>query len=556
MQLKNYRAWTMNDALAAVKRDLGADAVILNTRSFKRGGFLRLGRKTIIEVTAARAADMQKSRAADGPVEPKTLPVAARRAYAAASASHAAPTSAAGPTSQTAQPTGEHSRGDFERQRTRLLAQAMVATQSKHGATESVPPSANAVPAVCDEVKGRKGATSLSPEKSAQPAPVRAAVESIAAPMDAVARRFILTPTGNVAAPLPISVSATTEAVRQSLNEAAPKRGRTSVARPKPKPSRTADSPLTNRLTGDDRSIAAGMQEELAAIKGLVGRVLQSQAGNVAASKPPGALFDMYLKLINQDVSAELADQIIASVRDRLGPEVIDDIDAVRAAMCDELARLIPSAGDQPPPSRGADRPFVLALIGPTGVGKTTTVAKLAATFKLKHQRSVGMITCDTYRIAAVDQLRTYAEIIGVPLEVALSPAEMQRAIKSLGHCDIVLIDTAGRGQNDSQRLDELREFIDAASPDEVHLVLSSTAGEKVLMREAEAFAAVRADRIVLTKLDEAVGMGMVVNVMHRVGKALSFVTMGQEVPEHIEPGSAKRLAAMLLGDRPIAVGV
>jgi flagellar biosynthesis protein FlhF len=180
-------------------------------------------------------------------------------------------------------------------------------------------------------------------------------------------------------------------------------------------------------------------------------------------------------------------------------------------------------------------------------VGKTTTVAKLAASFKLRQNLRVGLVTCDTYRIAAVEQLRTYAGIIGVPLEVALTPGDMQQAIEKLGLCDVIVIDTAGRGQNDTDRIDELREFIAAAQPHEVHLVLSSTAGERVLLREAEAFALVGIHRIVLTKLDEAVSFGMLVNVIRKVGKELSFVTTGQEVPDHIEIGQADRLAGLVL---------
>jgi len=157
-------------------------------------------------------------------------------------------------------------------------------------------------------------------------------------------------------------------------------------------------------------------------------------------------------------------------------------------------------------------------------------------------------VTCDTYRIAAVDQLRTYAGIIGLPLEVALTPTEMTRAAARLADCDVLLIDTAGRGPNDSARLDDLRQILAAADPHEVHLVLSSTASERVLLREAEAFAEVGADRIVLTKLDEAVSFGVLVNVMQSVGKALSFITTGQEVPDHIEEGRSQRLAELVLG--------
>jgi flagellar biosynthesis protein FlhF len=194
------------------------------------------------------------------------------------------------------------------------------------------------------------------------------------------------------------------------------------------------------------------------------------------------------------------------------------------------------------------DRPLTIALIGPTGVGKTTTLAKLAASFKLRHGKKVGLITSDTYRIAAVDQLRTYANIIGLPLEVAITPTEMRHALHALRENDVILIDTAGRSQNDAGRIQELKQFINAANPHEVHLVLSSTAGEKVLLNEAEAFAEVGVHKIMLTKLDEAVSFGMLINVIRQVGKQLSFVTTGQEVPKHLEVGRADRIAELVLG--------
>jgi flagellar biosynthesis protein FlhF len=135
-------------------------------------------------------------------------------------------------------------------------------------------------------------------------------------------------------------------------------------------------------------------------------------------------------------------------------------------------------------------------------------------------------------------------------LKVALTPREMEQAVHALSDCDVILIDTAGRGQNDVDRLNELSHFIDAARPHEVHLVLSGTAGEKVLLREAEAFSQVGIDKIVLTKLDEAVSFGMLVNVVRQVGKELSFFTTGQEVPDHIEVGRPERLAELILGGK------
>jgi flagellar biosynthesis protein FlhF len=182
-------------------------------------------------------------------------------------------------------------------------------------------------------------------------------------------------------------------------------------------------------------------------------------------------------------------------------------------------------------------------------VGKTTTVAKLAATMKLRHRKRVAMLTIDTYRIAAVDQLQTYANIIGVPLHVVSSLEDMRSALEQCRDCDAVLIDTAGRSQRDSEKLDQLKAFLEAANPHEVHLVLSSTCSQSVLMEAVERFNTVRTDRIIFTKLDEAVSFGMLLNVVRKVDKQLSFLTTGQEVPHQIEPGRGERLAGLILGE-------
>ena len=203
-------------------------------------------------------------------------------------------------------------------------------------------------------------------------------------------------------------------------------------------------------------------------------------------------------------------------------------------------------AGKWTPTADG--RPRIIALIGPTGVGKTTTIAKLAAHFKLKHHRKVGLITLDTFRIAAVDQLKTYADILGAPMHVVTRRAEMTDALAQCHECDLVLIDTVGRSPKDEQRLKELGQLLEAADPHEVHLVLSSTCTQSAMLAAIEKFSQIRADRIIFTKLDEAVALGVILNVVRKVDKQLSFLTTGQEVPYHIEPSEPNRLAALLLG--------
>jgi flagellar biosynthesis protein FlhF len=259
----------------------------------------------------------------------------------------------------------------------------------------------------------------------------------------------------------------------------------------------------------------------------------------------PGELVASYAQLIEADVPEVLARRLVRAVAENLEPDQVGDAHALQLLLAETIERCIPIA----PPIRavvGTRR--VVALVGPTGVGKTTTVAKLAANFKLAHGLRVGLVTVDTYRIAAVEQLRTYAEIIDLPLAVANDPGEMHRAIDELGGVDVVFIDTAGRSPRDEVKIRELGEFMAQARPDEVHLVLSAGAGERTLRSALDRFAQVRADRLILTKLDEAESLGAVLGVLGVADRPVSYITTGQAVPDDIEPADRKRLARLVLG--------
>jgi flagellar biosynthesis protein FlhF len=271
---------------------------------------------------------------------------------------------------------------------------------------------------------------------------------------------------------------------------------------------------------------------------------------HAAEAVEPGPLLTFINKLVDNDAPMDAVDKIMARVRDRLDAIELKDEVVVRQAVLREIEATIDTRSDSLLAlSAGArtGRPRVICLIGPTGVGKTTTVAKLAATCKLRHGRRVGLITSDTYRIAAVEQLRTYAGIIGLPIKVVMSPEEMSSAVADLANMDVIIVDTAGRSQHDARRLDDLKSFIAAAGPDETHLVLASTVGETVMRRTAERFMPLGPDRCILTKLDEAVCTGQIAGLTGRIGLPLSFVTVGQEVPDDIEPARADRLARAAL---------
>jgi flagellar biosynthesis protein FlhF len=180
----------------------------------------------------------------------------------------------------------------------------------------------------------------------------------------------------------------------------------------------------------------------------------------------------------------------------------------------------------------------LVALVGPTGVGKTTTIAKLAANYHLREKRRVGLITVDTYRIAAVEQLRTYADIIDLPMEVVATPRDMRQAVARM----------AGRSPRDEVKIQELRSLLGEAQPDEVHLVLSSVASAESLTKTAERFAAVGTTAMLITKLDEAPALGNLLPLARASHLPLSYVTNGQNVPDDIEAADAQRLARLVLG--------
>ncbi len=301
------------------------------------------------------------------------------------------------------------------------------------------------------------------------------------------------------------------------------------------------------------------MNSELASIKRLLGQVLHCSRQTAASVSPAATgvvnmgglsdpLFAIYLKLQDAQVAPAITETLIGKVRDELTPDELASPDVVRQAVLRHLALLVPVVGHVSKAGQGeGGRPLTIALVGPTGVGKTTTIAKLAAAYKLRHGKEVGLITSDTYRIAAVDQLRTYANIIGLPLKVVMTPREMASACGELASCDVILIDTAGRSQHDANRLGELAEFIEACSPDETHLVLSATMAEPVLMKAAERFGALGPTRIIFSKLDEAVQFGSLINLMHGSRLKVSYVTTGQEVPDQIELAQADRLVRSVL---------
>jgi flagellar biosynthesis protein FlhF len=301
-------------------------------------------------------------------------------------------------------------------------------------------------------------------------------------------------------------------------------------------PSRPEADPRASLLQKDVK----GQLDELQAIvEDLCQRTIRPPDRDL-----PEALFFVFTDMIEAEVEEEVARQLIDAVRAGADPAELTDPAMVRSRIMQRLEAEIAATG---PIRVTPGQRSVVALVGPTGVGKTTTVAKLAANFRLRERRRVGLITVDTYRIAAVEQLRTYADIIDLPMEVVSTPREMREATARLADLDLVLVDTAGRSPRDEVRIQELKSMLAEAKPNEVHLVLSSVAGARNLVTTAEKFAAVGVTSLTLTKLDETTGLGHLLTLLRKVRLPVSYLTNGQNVPDDICVATGHELARMLL---------
>lgn len=286
------------------------------------------------------------------------------------------------------------------------------------------------------------------------------------------------------------------------------------------------------------------ISEEMGCLRNMVSDLMREMRLD-RTPQVPEELYEFYMRLTASEIDKEIACRTVRTTFQALRAEHLSNTDFVREKIAEQIEKLIPTSG--PIRRMKVHGPHIVSLIGPTGVGKTTTIAKLAANLKLREHQRVGLITIDTYRIAAIDQLKKYADIIGAPLRVVGSPEDQRQAIESMCDCHYILIDTAGRSPNDTLKLGELKNFLNRAEPDEVHLVLSCTASQPCVELAVERFGQVRVDKLIFTKLDEAAHVGHVVNVIQKIHKPLSYVTTGQDVPDDIEVGKGRKLAEMIL---------
>jgi flagellar biosynthesis protein FlhF len=258
----------------------------------------------------------------------------------------------------------------------------------------------------------------------------------------------------------------------------------------------------------------------------------------------PSELQRYYITLVENGVDSHLAGDISQEVYRELKKEEVDNPVVIGKAVQNKLRALFSVAGNF---QFKNGKPTVVALIGPTGVGKTTTVAKIASQTKFFAGKKVALISSDTYRLAAVEHLRTFARIAGLPLEIVYQPLEMESAIRKHQDKDLLLIDTAGRSHRDTEKMRELRDFMEAANPDQVHLTLSAGVKFDDLLDIVERFKIAPSNYLLFTKLDETSNFGNILNLIHHRPKPISILTFGQNVPEDITLADKALLARLIL---------
>lgn len=293
--------------------------------------------------------------------------------------------------------------------------------------------------------------------------------------------------------------------------------------------------------------VTADIREELKEIKTRMDMVLGEYRDR--PTRYPGRCGGLYLQLIRQEVDEKIAEKLIKTLIKKIPPDRYEDIKPLKTHLRQLIADMI-KVDEVVKPQEGS-LPAILAFIGPTGVGKTTTLSKLAADFTQNRGMEVVLVTIDTYRIAAVEQLKRYAEILDIPLEVVFTPEEFQDAIEGYLEADLILVDTAGCSQRNLKQIEELRSFINGTRYKiESVLVLSATTKCKDMFDIVNGFKGIPFHRTILTKLDETATLGPALNLLSQIPQDLSYVTMGQNVPEDIEMADPDKIARTILNEK------
>lgn len=300
---------------------------------------------------------------------------------------------------------------------------------------------------------------------------------------------------------------------------------------------RAAAARATPRSGPMPRSDVSAADEQPAA-----GSPSAAEAPPEPAALPP-TLYPCYVQLVQNAVADELAERLVRQAADDERAHGHPDAAALRTAVGRYIARMIPEPAGV---TLAAGTPRRVALVGPSGGGKTLTAAKLATLFRLREEKRVALLSIDMHRLDAREQLRRFADALDVPFHVAQTIGDVKQVLRGLGSVDLLLIDTPGVGLREQARFARLAALLRAARPDEIHLVLPASLAPDVQLRVAQSFQPLGVAKLILTRLDELVGLGVVLNVIDRLELGVSYLTTGQNVPGDIQEACGGRVAELL----------
>lgn len=304
------------------------------------------------------------------------------------------------------------------------------------------------------------------------------------------------------------------------------------------------DNPLLKKTTSFDNSNNETDTDE---IKALISQAINKHyetnesIGSDNNINNNHSLKRFYQKLIDSDVEQAIADKFLEEIDKNFSGQKLSE-NQLNSLFEDKINRYIKAMNFN-------GQKHVFCFVGPTGVGKTTTLAKLAAYYLVHQEKKVGLITIDNYRIGAVEQLKTYAQLMDIPIEAVMSPQGLREAVNKMDDMDIIMIDTAGRNSKNTFQVGELQSFLKVMPEPTVFLVLSVTTKSSDLANIVNNFQPTNYNALIFTKLDETSTYGNMLNVAYHTSLPVAFLATGQKVPEDLELPTEEQLANLILGD-------
>ena len=523
MQVKKFEAPTIQEALDTIKRELGPEAIILQTKKHKRG--FGLMSRASVEVTAA----VSERSITKKTITERKIPEESKKAIQSL------------PAGKQASVYDKYI--DTHMERALRQTQDRVEVNAKAKAKITATRYADIDDPVVNEDQYQKERRSFF-QKPAPRTPARAQ-----APVQAEVElpKQKLPPSPASSRP---GAAATYAGKFGDFSGHGSDSGQDS------------SSGQADQTGSPQNSLQNSLKEEVSSLKRMIAEmknvqddsllIAGAQANQGASDWMTPALKEILDQLLLNGVERKYATALVRKSSFELGPERGQDPEQVLDHLAVELMQstkvLNPLTGVEPKSKTGyTGFPKIICLVGPTGVGKTTTVAKLASEALLKKNLKVGLINLDSYKVAAFDHLATYARILNMPFRSATSIEDLNAAIKDFASLDLVLIDTTGRSQRDPAALREMEQTIRALPDAQTHLVVSATTRDAELYDTANRFSVFKPQGIIVSKLDEATIYGSIYNICQKAKLPLLYFTTGQRVPEDIEEATRERVASLVM---------